>query len=549
AHINWGQAIAGETRHYLDWFYGINLSRALMDAIKTTGKFRIMSIGRVQGPALNMIVEKEKEIQAFKPETYWQVFITIDDRIKGLELKHNKDIFDKKELEKFNNLEGKKAKAETKKTEQKLPPPFPFNLTNLQTEAYKFYGITPSRTLQIAQSLYLAGLISYPRTSSQKLPASVGYDKILNQLSEEFKAKKLITRKTPVEGEKSDPAHPSIYPTGNKQVLSGEEKKIYELIVKRFLSLFCDDAIIDNKNVTAEIGGLKFSARGHVIRKKSWLEIYPSKLKEEKIPDVNGDVEILNSRTEQKETQPPRRYSPASIISELEKRNLGTKATRSSILETLYDRNYIEGQSIKATPFGISLIESLEKYSPIIIDEKLTHEFEDDMEKIEKIYSNEKNKEAGLNKKLLEKEQVVINKSKEIITSIAKDFKKNEKKIGEELIDASIKFREQQKKENTLIKCPKCKNGDLAINYSKKNRRFFVACNAYPDCKNTYSLPPNGVIKKIEPAKICEECSYPMVMRLSKGKRPWIFCWNPQCKTNAEWVKRREELQRIDIDK
>ena len=547
-HINWGQAIAGETRHYLDWFYGINLSRALMEAIKTTGKFRIMSIGRVQGPALNMIVQKEKEIQAFKPETYWQVFITIDDGIKGLELKHNKDIFAsegdlwaKKELEKFNNLKGKKVKAETKKTEQKLPPPFPFNLTNLQTEAYKFYGITPSRTLQIAQSLYLAGLISYPRTSSQKLPASIGYNKILAQLAEEFKAKKLITRKTPIEGEKSDSAHPSIYPTGNKQILSGEDKKIYELIVKRFLSLFCDDAIIDSKTVTAEINGLKFSVKGQTVRKKSWLEIYPSKLKEDKIPDVNGGAEILASRTEQKETQPPHRYSPASIISELEKRNLGTKATRSSILETLYDRNYIESQSIKATPFGISLIESLEKYSPIIIDEKLTHEFEENMEEIEKIYPDEENKKTGVNKRLLEKEQAVINKSKEIITNIAKDFKKNEKKIGEELIDASIKFREQQKKENNLIKCPKCNKGDLAINYSKKNRRFFVACNAYPDCRNTYSLPPNGVIKKIEPAKICEECSYPMVMRLSKGKRPWIFCWNPQCKTNLEWVEKREK--------
>ncbi|MBI2004083.1 topoisomerase DNA-binding C4 zinc finger domain-containing protein [Candidatus Pacearchaeota archaeon] len=411
-----------------------------------------------------------------------------------------------------------------------MPPPFPFNLTNLQTEAYKFYGITPSRTLQIAQSLYLAGLISYPRTSSQKLPASIGYDKILAKLAEEFGVEKLITRKIPVEGEKSDPAHPSIYPTGNKQILSGEDKKIYELIVRRFLSLFCGDAIIDSKTITAEINGLKFSVKGQTIRKKSWLEIYPSKLKEDKIPDVNGDAEILNSRTEQKETQPPRRYSPASIISELEKRNLGTKATRSSILETLYDRNYIEGQSIKATPFGISLIESLEKYSPIIIDEKLTHDFEEDMEKIQ-----EKQKKEELKNE----EEKMINEAKKTIIEITKDFKKNEKKIGEELIDASIKFREQQKRENTLIKCPKCKNGDLAITYSKKNRRFFVACNAYPDCRNTYSLPPNGVIKKTE--KICEECNYPMLMRLAKGKRPWIFCWNPQCKTNLEWVEKREE--------
>ncbi|MEK6817434.1 MAG: DNA topoisomerase, partial [Nanoarchaeota archaeon] len=365
------------------------------------------------------------------------------------------------------------------------------------------------------------------------------YEKILKQLAEEFGVEKLIKRKTPVEGEKSDPAHPSIYPTGNKQILSGEEKKIYELIVKRFLSLFCDDAIIDNKTVTAEINASKFSARGQVIRKKSWLEIYPSKLKEEKIPDVNGEVKILNSRTEQKETQPPKRYSPASIISELEKRNLGTKATRSSILETLYDRNYIEGQSIKATPFGISLINSLEKYSPIIIDEKLTHEFENEMNEIEKISLKNENNKDGADKKLLEKEQLVINKSKKIITDITKDFKKNEKKIGEELLKANIEFREFQKRENQLITCPKCKKGHLAITYSKKNRRFFIACNAYPECKNTFSLPPNGTIKKTE--KICEECNYPMLMRLAKARKPWIFCWNPQCKTNLEWVEKREE--------
>ena len=94
-NINWGQAIAGETRHYLDWFYGINLSRALMNAIKTTCKFKIMSIGRVQGPALHLIVQKEKEIAAFKPKPYWQIFITISDKKNKLELKHTKDIFNK----------------------------------------------------------------------------------------------------------------------------------------------------------------------------------------------------------------------------------------------------------------------------------------------------------------------------------------------------------------------------------------------------------------------------------------------------------------------
>jgi len=179
-NINWGHAIAGETRHYLDWFYGINLSRALMNAIKTTGAFRIMSIGRVQGPTLNLIVQKEKQIQAFKSKPYWQVYITIKNSHE-LELKHNKDIFDKKELEKFENFVGKTAEAKTDKKEQIIPPNPPFDLTSLQTEAYKLFGLTPTRTLQIAQSLYLAGIISYPRTSSQKLPDSIGYQEILKK--------------------------------------------------------------------------------------------------------------------------------------------------------------------------------------------------------------------------------------------------------------------------------------------------------------------------------------------------------------------------------
>jgi len=531
-HLNWGQAIAGETRHYLDWFYGINLSRALMNAIKTTGKFKIMSIGRVQGPTLNLIVEKEREILAFKSKPYWQVFITISNKKNKLELKYIKDIFDKSHLNKFENLKGREVLAETIKKQESLPPPSPFNLTTLQMEAYKFYGITPSRTLQIAQSLYLAGLISYPRTSSQKLPESIGYKEIIKKLAKEFRAEKLIVREKPIEGSKTDPAHPSIYPTGNKQILSGDDDKIYKLIVKRFLGLFCDNALIDNKIVKANVDDFIFSKRGQSINKKAWLEIYPSKLKEEEIPDMEGKANIINSRIEQKETQPPKRYSPASIISELEKKNLGTKSTRAAILETLHDRGYVEGESIQATPLGISLINTLDKYSPIIIDEKLTREFELEMDNIQRIQDKTKQEK---------KENEIIEKAKITITKISKDFEKSQNKIGQELAEANTEYRAQQKRENALIKCPKCGKGDLAINYSKKTRRFFVSCNAYPECKTIYSLPPNGQIKKTD--KICEECTWPMLMRLAKGKRPWTFCFNPQCPTNKAWVDKRTAQQ------
>jgi len=520
-NIDWGQAIAGETRHYLDWFYGINLSRALMNSIKTTGKFRIMSIGRVQGPALNLIVKKEKEILAFKPKPYFQVFISIEDGKSKLELKHTKDIFDKKELVSFENLKGKNAQVETKKSSQSLPPQPPFNLTTLQTEAYKFYGITPSRTLQIAQSLYLAGLISYPRTSSQQLPDSIDYKTILKKVAEKFKAEKLITKSKPIQGKKTDPAHPSIYPTGIFQILSGEDEKIYNLIAKRFLSLFCDNAEIENKTINAKVEELLFNAKGVEIKKKAWMEIYPSKLKENFVPDFDGEFEIKDSRIEEKETQPPKRYSPASIVSQLEKKNLGTKATRASILETLYSRGYVKDTSIKATALGISLIETLEKYSPIIVDEKLTRNFEIQMDSIQ-----------TAKKGFIEKEEKIIEKAKKTITEISNQFEKHEVEIGKELLQANVKLREEQRKENSLNVCPVCGKGNLGITYSKKTRKYFVACDAYPDCKNTYNLPPNGMIKKTE--KVCEECGFPMLMRLAKGKRPWEFCFNPKCAKNKE---------------
>ncbi|MBI2043376.1 DNA topoisomerase I [Candidatus Pacearchaeota archaeon] len=532
--LNWGQAIAGETRHYLDWFYGINLSRALMNAIKNSGRFKIMSIGRVQGPALKLIVDKEKEIQAFKPQKYWQVFATIKNRHK-LELKHNKDIFKKSELEKFDSLIGKKTLASTEKKSQTLSPQPPFDLTTLQTEAYRVYGLSPSRTLQIAQSLYLNGLISYPRTSSQKLPDSIGYREILSKISEKYNVKKLLTRTKPVEGKKTDPAHPSIYPTGNFQILSGEDEKVYDLISRRFLALFCDDAIIDRKTVKIEIDGLKFSLNGSAVRKKAWLEIYLIKMTEKEIPDINGEVEIIGLRNEEKETQAPRRYTQASIISELERRNLGTKATRSSILETLYDRGYVKEKSIEATPLGISLIEALERYSPIITDENLTREFEKEMSRISEAKSG-----------FEEKEKIVMDKAKETIKKIASQFEKNEKEIGKELVSANDNLTQMKREENILSLCPACKKGNLIINYSKKNRRFFIACNAYPDCKNTYSVPPNSLIKNS--GKQCEKCGFQMVMSIRKGKRPWILCFNPECEKNRERIeeyRKKKEMENL----
>ena len=529
-HLNWGQAVAGESRHFLDWFYGINLSRALMNAIKTTGKFKIMSIGRVQGPALKLIVEKEREIKKFKPEKYEQLFLTIED--PKIELKCTKDFFEKNELKELLESFPDSINVGTKKTTQNVPPKPPFDLTSLQTECYKLYGITPSNTLKAAQSLYLAGLISYPRTSSQKLPSSIDYKSILEILKIRYKVSKLITKEKPLEGKKTDPAHPSIYPTGNKQILSGYEEKVYELIVKRFLALFTDDAIIDRKRISGKIKNYTFSTSGYNIRKKSWMKFYPVKSNEKEIPDANGEKKITNKRTEEKETLPPKRFSQASILSELEKRNLGTKATRANILETLYDRAYIKEKAIEATPLGMSLISTLEKNSPIIIDEKLTKELQDEMDEI--VETSEKSAPE-----LIEKENKILGKAKKAIVEIAKEFEKKENLIGKELIQARTEQIEKEREENMLNLCPVCKKNKLRITYSPKNRKFFVACSGYPKCKNTYSLPPYGKITQTH--KNCEKCGFPLLMTLQKGKRPWIFCFNTECETNKERVRKYRE--------
>ncbi len=531
SELAWGNAYAGEARHIIDWLYGINLSRALMSAIKTSGLFRVLSIGRVQGPALKIIVDREREIAKFKPEPYWQVFAIVN----KIPYKHPEDIFDKKLLEKFKKL--KEAMAETKKTEERISPPVPFDLTTLQTEAYRFYKISPSETLKIAQQLYIDGLISYPRTSSQKIPKEIEPEKILKLLSRHFPEVKEATRKLPIEGKKSDPAHPSIYPTGEFKETAEREEKIYKLIVKRFVSAFSPDAITANKRTILRAGkdeDIKFTASAMTIIEKGWTKVYPSKMEESELPDLNGKVKIDEIKFEEKETQPPKRYTPASLVSTLEKKNLGTKATRSTIVDTLFERGYLDGKSIQATPLGLKLIEALEKHSSIIIDEHLTRQLEEEMEKIHDAKDN-----------LKEAEENVVKKAKKIITDISKEFKTKEKEIGKELATGLETLRKNENEANTLIQCPTCKKGNLRILFNRASHRYFVACSAYPDCRQTYSLPPNALIKKSD--KICESCGFPKTLAIRRGKRPWEFCFNVNCEANkalrAEWERKKAERE------
>lgn len=549
--LNWGNAYAGESRHILDWMYGINLSRALMSAIKTTGSFKILSIGRVQGPALKIIVDREIEIENFKPEPFWRIFAIV----QGISLQHPEDIFNKKEVDKFKKL--KEGIATTTKTEERISPPVPFDLTTLQREAYNLYKISPSQTLAIAQKLYLDGVISYPRTSSQKIPTEIEPKKILKKLEKQFPEAKNATRPTPIEGKKSDPAHPSIYPTGDiPKSLEEQSERLYNLIAKRFIAAFSADAVTANKKISLDSNGLIFSTTGYTILEKGWAAFYPTRMEETNLPDINGKVKIDEIKIEEKETQPPRRYTPASLITTLEKKNLGTKATRSTIVDTLFDRGYLDGTSIKATALGMRLIKSLQKYSPIIIDENLTRKLEDEMEKMQDTENsgsvensldrdsvaknNKTNRMLYSKENLVKQEADVIENAKEIITKISEEFKAKETAIGKELMEGVETQRAEQRIANELMVCPTCKEGKLRILYSKKTRKYFVACSKYPDCKQTYPLPPNALIKKSE--KVSED-GLPMLIAIRKGKRPWEFKFDPNWRANnPDYVSKATEV-------
>jgi len=537
--INWGEAYAGETRHHLDWFYGINLSRGLMKALSSTGKFRILSIGRVQGPALKIIYDKEMTIKNFKSEPYWQVFLRVRDLNKQrIEVKFPKDLFDEKELARFKYLKDQKGSAKTELEEEKVLAPFPFDLTTLQTESYRMLGLTPAQTLSVAQGLYLAGVISYPRTSSQKYPVGIGYDKIMKKLQKYTQLTKYAVNPNPTEGPKSDPAHPAIYPTGEFKEMNEMEKKLYDLVVKRFIACFCAPAIVENKKVTVDVNGLLFYARGLRIVEKNWMNVYPNNTKDEDIPTLNGEVSVEEIRIEEKQTKPPQRYSAASLVKELEKRDLGTKATRANIIETLYDRGYVKEKSIELSPLGEKIIDTLLKYSPAIVDEELTREIEKEMIDISESKSGWK-----------EKENKVMEEAKVSIRKIAKDITKNLDKIGKSLAEANEAVYEQEREDSTLTQCPNCKEGRLRIMFGKKYRRYFIGCDKYPACKTIFSLPPTGMMKPArikdekgeEVSELCQECKFPMVMALKKGRRPWKFCFNPKCPSNAEWQKKKEE--------
>ena len=518
---------AGKTRHEVDWLYGVNLTRALTLAAKRwSGKYATLSTGRVQGPTLKFLVEREKSIRCFVPTPYWTIKAYVEIQGKTFEVEYEKEIIERKnDAENIvNDCKGKTGKISkiNVRTIKQLPP-IPFDIGSLQTEAYSLFGYTPRRTLNIAERLYLSALISYPRTSSQKLPPAINYEGILKGLSKKSDYRKLAAellskeKLVPREGKKEDPAHPAIYPTGNMpdRELSEPERRIWDLVVRRFMAVFGEPAVKQSMRASIEVNGHTFYLRGRVTLEEGWTKFYAPYIRSEEValpPIKEGEeVRILDVNSEDKFTRPPPRYNPSSLLKKMEEVGIGTKATRADIIQTLYDRKYIVDERMVVTDLGFDIIDVLDNYCPAVLSVKLTKELENKMEKIQ------------VNG---EKRENVLFEAVTILKPILEEFKNKEAEIGEALSEAIRKARIQ---ERIIGQCPNCGTGQLMILYSRKTKKRFIGCTNYFKgiCKTSFPLPQRGTLKPT--GNRCKECGWPTIQVRIKGKRPWNLCFNPDC--------------------
>jgi DNA topoisomerase-1 len=424
--------------------------------------------------------------------------------------------------------------SDVQKRKYQRPPPVPFDLGALQSEAYNLFGYTPMRTQQIAQNLYIAGLISYPRTSSQKLPPAIGYHKIIGQLGKISAYKKLADgllgrNLVPHEGEKTDSAHPAIFPTGEIERLGGPNQKLYDLIVRRFFSVFGEPALVESVKVELDVGGQRFFVRGRRVLEEGWLEYYGKYGAAEEVilPELKSGqkIPVKEVMFEEKKTQPPPRYNPASIVKEMEARNLGTKATRASTLQNIYERGYIIGNQITVTDLGVEVVDSLLKYCPEIASEELTAEFEREMEAIQE---GRRSKDE------------VIAKARVELDKILAKFRQHQLEIGKQLAEA---YSITRRKQRIMGKCSKC-GGDLMLIVSRATHKRFAGCSNYPECKNSFPLPQAGLIFSL--GKTCEQCGLPMIQVNRPGMRPYRMCLGTDCKSKENWKKRPKRRQKVE---
>ena len=511
--LDYNLSSAGESRQIIDLVWGVVLTRFISLTANKTGK-EYLSIGRVQSPTLALLVEREKEILSFKPKPFWvlsaqlqkdMVFDAVHQQEKFWDEKEVKGIYEKIKDEKQALV------LEVKKTQNKEFPPPPFSTTTF-LQASSYLKLSAPQAMKIAEELYMDGLISYPRTDNTVYPKSLNISSILQTLNsssfhEDIEFVKQHKRAYPSRGKKQTTDHPPIHPVSvPKNELTGSKKKVYELIVRRFLATLTKDAISENINVRFDIKGETFKTRGYRLIEANWKKIYPYiKVKETLLPSLEKQemIDIKKLNVKKDETKPPKRYSQGSLIAKMEQLSLGTKSTRHEIINKLSQRKYINISPLGPTPLAMAVVEALDETD--VVKPKMTAELEQDMDLIA-----EGKKTLG----------DTVTESRKMLTVVMNELEKKKQAIKENIQEADAK-------QNTIGVCPSC-GKTLLIRKSRRGKRF-VGCNGYPNCKQTYPLPQRGMIKKTD--QTCPICHAPIVKVVSKGKKPWEICINIDCPT------------------
>ncbi|MFA8026145.1 type I DNA topoisomerase [Helicobacter pylori] len=576
--IDMSKVNAQQARRFLDRIVGFKLSSLISSKI-TKG----LSAGRVQSAALKLVIDKEREIKAFKPLTYFTLDAYFESHLeaqlisyKGNKLKAQELIDGKKAQEIKNELEKESYTISSIiKKSKKSPTPPPFMTSTLQQSASSLLGFSPTKTMSIAQKLYegvatpqgVMGVITYMRTDSLNI-AKEALEEARNKILKDY-GKDYLPPKAKVYSSKNknaQEAHEAIRPTSIilepnalKDYFKPEELKLYTLIYKRFLASQMQDALFESQSVVVACEKGEFKANGRKLLFDGYYKILGNDDKDKLLPNLkeNDPIKLEKLESNAHVTEPPARYSEASLIKVLESLGIGRPSTYAPTISLLQNRDYIkvEKKQISALESAFKVIEILEKHFEEIVDSKFSASLEEELDNIAQnkadyqqvlkdfYYPFMDKIEAGKKNIISQK---VHEKTGQSCPKCGGELVKKNSRYGEFIACNNYpkcKYVKQTENANDGARqelCEKC-GGEMVQKFSRNGA--FLACNNYPECKNTKSLKNTPNANEIIEGVKCPECGGDIALKKSK-KGSFYGCNNyPKCRflSNHKPINKRCE--------
>ena len=573
-HIDLSLVDAQQARRVLDRLLGYQISPILWQKVR-----KGLSAGRVQSVTTKLICDREKEIKAFIPVEYWTIDLdakTSNNEDISLKFygKDNKKIDIENEAmvnEILSNIEGKNLDVVSieSKTRRKSAPK-PFTTSMLQQEAANKLSFTTKKTMSVAQELYegidiegegTVGIISYIRTDSKRISdeAKEKSKIYINENLGENYYKDSTSKKENKETKKVQDAHEAIRPTSIertpdsiKSSLSKDQYKLYNLIWRRLVASQMEDSIFDILNVECNIGDYIFKATGSKMKFDGYTKIYNFTDREDKIlPSISeGDkLELDTISPIQHFTQPPARFTEASLVKTLEELGIGRPSTYAPTITTILNREYVEkqGTSLCPTELGIIVTDILENNFTKFVDVDFTAQMESQLDEIEEGHIEWKNVVAEAYEPLKE----AIEKAKESIEKINMDEETDEicENCGENMVIKYGRFGKFMACKNypeckttkplvnkVGVTCPKCHKGDIILRKSKKGKAFY-GCSNYPECDFISWNKPTG--------ELCDKCGSYMIEKVTKTETK-VICSDKDCNKGIDKEKIEENNEKIE---